>query len=144
MEYLWNLYASLCDSLLTIDLTIEDNVVNESGDDFPNSLRMSLACASFINEIRIEETIDTLNIIMPLVLQDDITIKGNETNPPVVRLDFANSLLTNALYGIKIENGKTITFENVILLEQNNPNQVKLLLNEGTLKINQNVSFKTE
>ncbi|GLR18162.1 hypothetical protein GCM10007940_27770 [Portibacter lacus] len=152
-KYTWNtsgIYkdtipnASLCDSLLTIDLTIEDNVVNEGGDDFPNSLRMSLACASFLDEIRIEETIDTLNIIMPLVLQDDIIIKGNETNPPVVRLDFTNSLLTNAPYGIKIENGKTITFENVILLEQNNPNQVKLLLNEGTLKINQSVSFKTE
>ena len=66
-----------CDSLMTIFLTIEDNLVESPDDGMPNSLRLNLACAEFLDIINISPTIDTLFLENPLNITNDIIIKGD-------------------------------------------------------------------
>ncbi len=132
--------AQTCDSIITIDLTIEGNIVTNSNDSGPGSLRSVTACAGSTENIEIAQGITQLSLSSPLVLTAGFNLNLNSGTVVTLDLDFSQLGFNGASYGILVENGVVLQMENLNLVGHNNNSNTPIIQNEGSLQLT-NVSI---
>lgn len=108
-----------------------DLVVTEAQDMGIGHLRNLLSCVTTGDTITFLNGLDTIYLDSPLLVDRSVIISGHDNQPVTCMVDMNQSSFLLSDYGIKIQDGQSVTFEWFNIYQQGNTVDKPILMNHG-------------
>ncbi|MBK9736018.1 MAG: hypothetical protein IPO92_14100 [Saprospiraceae bacterium] len=122
-----------CDGLIDENYAL---LVTNNADSGLNSLRTILSCAQNGDTVRFSNSIDTITLLSPIILSKQVVLLDENGSSVVIKSNLNDVGFSMSTFAIKISTSSNLTCQNIHFRQQNNSIIKPLVLNEGSLTMN--------